>query len=225
MSDDIIQVIEQDAETLDIPAQQVYRYLGLAKSTPDEATAGLVATSIAMFRAVARFRAVYRVLPCRVEGNRVELTAFSTQSSNLAKNLDGCERVIVFAATAGTQTEQQRRRAEVLSPAQAVCLDAVGTAAIEAFCDLLCDRWRTEFSDSFLRPRFSPGYGDLPLAVQPSLLAAVDAFRKTGVSLTEALLMLPQKSVSAIVGIGSTGCTAPLHDCTACDKTNCQFRL
>ena len=50
--------------------------------------------------------------------------------------------------------------------------------------------------------RYSPGYGDLPLSVQPALLDALDAGRRLGVTLTESLLMVPMKSVTAVVGIG-----------------------
>ncbi|NLC44698.1 MAG: Vitamin B12 dependent methionine synthase activation subunit, partial [Clostridiales bacterium] len=91
--------------------------------------------------------------------------------------------------------------------------------------DVLCNTWRKEFTGSFLRPRFSPGYGDLPLEIQGPLLESLDAKQLIGVTLTNAYLMLPQKSVSAFVGIGKTGCIHPEQDCQACNKTNCEFRL
>ena len=109
--------------------------------------------------------------------------------------------------------------------AQAVVLDAVGSAAIESFCDWLSDGWRRDCPNFVLRPRFSPGYGDLPLETQKTLLSVLDAGRKAGVSLTESFLMLPQKSVSAIVGLGKTGCEARQGDCSLCEKRDCEFRL
>ena len=53
----------------------------------------------------------------------------------------------------------------------------------------------------YLRPRFSPGYGDLPLALQADVFWALDCTSKIGVSLSESLIMSPQKSVTAIIGI------------------------
>ena len=49
--------------------------------------------------------------------------------------------------------------------------------------------------------RYSPGYGTFPLAAQRTLLAILDAPRTVGVSLTDALLMVPSKSVSAVIGV------------------------
>ncbi len=109
----------------------------------------------------------------------------------------------------------------------ALALDAAGTAAVEAFCDLLCARWRDEFAAEgrHIRPRFSPGYGDLPLEAQRTLLTLLDSQRKAGITLTDALLMVPSKSVSAIVGIGEKGCISKSLHCEACGQKDCQFRL
>ena len=145
--------------------------------------------------------------------------------ASLAKNREGCQKAILFAATLGTQIDRQRRRAAVTSPARALVLDAIGSAAIEAFCDQLCSEWEEKYPDLRFRPRFSPGYGDLPLEFQKKLLEVLDSKRKAGIVLSDALLMIPQKSVSAIVGMGHTGCTMRFHDCSACSKKDCAFRL
>ena len=52
-----------------------------------------------------------------------------------------------------------------------------------------------------LRPRFSPGYGDLPLAVQREFMTLLDCAHLIGINLNESLLMSPSKSVTAIIGI------------------------
>ena len=67
-------------------------------------------------------------------------------------------------------------------------------------------------------------YGDLPLDVQPRLLASAGADR-IGVGLTPSLLMTPQKSVSAIVGIADAPQPARVRGCAHCalNKT-CPYR-
>ena len=50
-------------------------------------------------------------------------------------------------------------------------------------------------------PRFSPGYGDLPLETQRDVFRLLDCERKIGVWLNESLLMTPSKSVTAIFGL------------------------
>lgn len=55
----------------------------------------------------------------------------------------------------------------------------------------------------YTRPRFSPGYGDLPINMQKDIFAALDCPRKIGLSLNESLLMSPSKSVTAIIGVSA----------------------
>lgn len=208
-----------------VPTKSVYRYLGMGRSRPDPAVAALVEECMPAFVSAARCRACYVQLPVRLRGETVDFGGLEAASASLAKNLSGCQRAILFAATLGAEEDLLRRRAGVSSPARALVLDAMGTAAIEALCDTLCDGWARENPGLRLRPRFSPGYGDLPLDFQVQLLALLDSGRKAGITLSETLLMIPQKSVSAIVGLGTSGCTARLHDCGACGKKDCAFRL
>lgn len=220
-----VQTAELPADALEIPRKSIDRYLGLRNTRPEPALDALTEQCLLHFQKAVVYRACYLLLPVRETAGGIDFGAFFAPGKSLANNLAGCDRAIVFAATTGMEAEFQRKRAAVLSPARALVLDAIGTAAVECFCDVLCGRWREEFSEEFLRPRFSPGYGDLPLAVQKPLLSCLDSSHKAGISLTDSLLMVPQKSVSAIVGIGRTGCTEPPHDCAQCKKPDCAFRL
>ncbi len=221
----IIRVVEYAPDKIEIPIKNVYRYMGLGATKPDGALEALTQKSISDFISAAGYKACYSVVPITVSDVGVDFGAFYAESKSLAKNLKDCGKAVLFVATAGAKTELQRKRAAVTSPSQALVLDAVGTAAVESFCDKLCDGWADEFEGCFLRPRFSPGYGDLSLNMQKPLLSFLDSSRKAGIVLTDSLLMIPQKSVSAIVGIGKAGCTMKNHDCTLCDKSDCEFRL
>ncbi len=220
-----VESIEYPASQLEVPLLSVYRYLGMGRTQPDAALTSLAEQCAGEFQAVARYRACRLVLPVAVKGELVDFGVFSLSSKSLSKNLSGCRQAILFAATTGAEGERLQKRTAITSPAKAVVLDALGTAAIEHFCDTLCRRWAAQFPGQRLRPRFSPGYGDVPLELQKTLLSCLDSHRKAGITLTQSLLMVPQKSVSAMVGIGSTGCETALHDCQLCDKTDCQFRI
>lgn len=52
-----------------------------------------------------------------------------------------------------------------------------------------------------LRPRFSPGYGDLAIDAQKDIFALLDCERQIGLTLGDSLLMSPGKSVTAFAGI------------------------
>lgn len=151
----------------------------------------------------------------------LEFGSLWTDSKALCKNLEGCEEVILFAATIGLNIDRLIRRYTNLSPARALFFQAIGAERIESLCDIFCEELKQ--SGMQLRPRFSPGYGDLPLELQKDVFRVLDCPRKIGLSLNESLLMSPSKSVTAIIGIGG-GVTEPKNKCSACLKTDCAYR-
>jgi len=211
-------------EEITIDPQQVLRYLGMGGKPSEPQTAQLVDECIAEFAAVANYCLCWVTADIVVDRQGVDFGAFYAPSIRLAQHLKNCKQAVLFAATTGMAAEQQRKRAQVASPAKALVLDAVGTAAVEALCDRFCADRRAELEQS-LRPRFSPGYGDLPLQLQRELLACLDSHRKMGLTLSESMLMVPQKSVTAIVGIGDDGCSGLTQSCENCEQRDCQFRL
>ena len=107
----------------------------------------------------------------------------------------------------------------------ALILDAAGSAAVENVCDNLCADLAAAFAPRHLTDRFSPGYGDLPLNQQRWFFSLLDINRRLGVSLTESGLMVPQKTVTALVGVSDreqpkrpTGC----ESCALAER--CAFR-
>ena len=76
-----------------------------------------------------------------------------------------------------------------------------------------------------VRPRFSPGYGDLPLTLQPEICAALDVQRRLGIHVTESLLMIPSKSVTAVIGLSDRPQMARIRGCAYCAmKETCMLR-
>ena len=106
---------------------------------------------------------------------------------------------MLFPATVGAGVDRLIAIYNRLSPARAAVLQAMGAAAVEQWCDELNARITEEYGPS--RPRFSCGYGDLPLSLQRSIFPALNVTKNIGVTLTEGDLMMPSKSVTAIVGI------------------------
>lgn len=138
--------------------------------------------------------------------------------------LAGCEGAVAFCATLGAEAEALLRRAQVRDLAEAVVLDACASAAVEAVCDGLCTALARRFAPLFLTDRFSPGYGDMPLDAQRALCRFLDTERRVGVTLTEGGLMLPQKSVTAVMGL-SPGLRRHSRGCAGCGNLeHCEYR-
>ncbi len=152
----------------------------------------------------------------------VDPAPFTARSEKLRGNLHGCERVLLMAATVGVGIDRLIAKYGRLSPARALLLQAIGTERVEALCDAFC-REVTEETGLTPRPRFSPGYGDLPLQVQREVVTLLQAEKRVGVTLNDSFLMSPSKSVTAFVGYSRDGGTA-VNKCRLCDKTDCAFR-
>lgn len=150
---------------------------------------------------------------------------FQIPNSELVKRVLGeSGQAAILVCTLGAEFDLWMKRLQARDMSQAVMLDALGSVYVEAGCDAVQSDIRARFPGMFLTDRFSPGYGDFPLTAQPSLMAYAGAGR-IGVTITDALLMIPQKSVTAIVGISDQPQPARIRGCTYCamNKT-CPYR-
>ena len=133
---------------------------------------------------------------------------------------------VIFGATVGLEADRLIKRYSRLDTARAVMLQAIGAERIEALCDAFCADIEENVAERglFTRPRFSPGYGDLPLEIQRDFVRVLDCRRKIGVTLNESLLMSPSKSVTAIIGLSDKPCGVTSGDCGYCGKRDCAYR-
>jgi len=175
---------------------EVALYLRLGTQKPDAALASTMAAMRETALKVIRPARVWR----RIDWPKTD-GAFGA-SLKLARHLAGCHAVYLVCGTLGTGFDALLRRVSVMSGADTLVLQAVGTAAIEEWMDCVENEIRAELvpGETLIR-RYSPGYGDFPLAAQRELLGLLDAPRTVGVSLTDTLLMAPSKSVSAVIGV------------------------
>ena len=150
-------------------------------------------------------RVCYTVLPVSIRGSHIDFGAFSVESADLAKNLGGCEKAVLFAATVGHGVDRVIRRYGTVSASDGVMLQAIGAERVEKVCDEFNEEIRKSFAEEgcFLRPRFSAGYGDLSIETQSDILRTLDASRKIGITLNSGYIMSPSKSVTAFIGISA----------------------
>lgn len=193
-----ISCFDMPSQLVDISRREALRYLGYRSFEEGEAVSARLAALEAQLRGQMICRACFVQYSILREGARLCLGGLSTESRDLARNLEDCDRVVLFAATLGAGVDRLIARNGRISTADGVMTDALASAAVEGFCDAV-EAFATKGQPH--RPRFSPGYGDLPLAFQQSLLGATDASRKIGLTLTESLMMVPTKSVTAIIGL------------------------
>ena len=207
-----------DARELELDYSEVYRYLGYRKGIPEGEVKEVVERCVGELVAQAELRSVAR---------RFRIGDMELESRALARNMRGCDEAYLMAATIGFAMDRLAARASAIGRmSRAVIYQAAGAMLIESYCDALNRKLKEEAAaeGKFLRPRFSPGYGDLPLAIQPELFRVLEVQKNTGITLTESLLMMPTKSVTALIGVSTEDSHCLIQGCESCGKRDCSFR-
>ena len=123
----------------------------------------------------------YKVCYCKTEitvkDGICDFGFFNIHSRDLCKNLYGCSEALILAATVGLPVDRLIAKYSRTSPSKALMIGAIGAERIEALCDRFTEDIEAEFSKK-LRPRFSPGYGDLPLEAQNDIFRILDVSKK-----------------------------------------------
>ena len=184
-----------------INKREILRYMGCRQSTPQ--IDDLIDRSLAACADKLSYKICFAEYETSIEGTRCDLGFTSTESADLAKCLSGCDKILLFAATVSLELDRLILRYGKTEPSVSVCLQAIGAERIEALCNAFCDEMKEEYAKSSrsLRPRFSAGYGDLPIEVQKEIFKALGCERRIGLTLNDSLMMSPTKSVTAIIGI------------------------
>lgn len=183
---------------------EIYRYAG--GRAGDDALEGEVSACLLKMEGQLSFSVCYGIFPIERRGEVLSFGFGQTSSRNVHTLLAGCERILLFAATIGAFPDRMLLKYGSLSPLKALVTNAVGSERVESLCDLFTLEMAKELEKEgcFLTPRFSPGYGDLPLDFQRTVFEALNPGRHLGVTLNDSLLMWPCKSVTALAGIGKT---------------------
>lgn len=212
---------------MEMNRREVLRYLGYGGQSPDEQVSALLQECWDELTAAAAPRCLSRSFDlCFFEEDGIDASCFQTHSQSLRKNLEDCEQVLLFAATLGAQADLLIQKYNRLQMSKAVILQAEAAAMLEDYCNRENARLKDAYEAEgwYLRPRFSPGYGDFPLECQRALIAGLEAGKRIGITLTDSLLMVPAKSVTAVIGISRIRRDCTVKGCEACGKADCEYR-
>lgn len=173
--------------------------MGLRESGVTEEIAQVISDAEREIAKTVRPSVCYLSQPIQAEEQIVWVGKEAFASAALSRSLVGCNEGILFAATLGAATDRTIAACAIRSPLLALAMNAVANAWIEAVCDAFCREMQQTYGK--LTARFSPGYGDLALSEQGRLLSMLDASKTIGLSLTDGNMMVPLKSVTALMGI------------------------
>ena len=140
------------------------------------------------------------VFDIKRDGEKLFVADTELEGKSIKKLLAPCNKCVVMAITVGFELDMKIAALGSASPALSLLADAAASSAVEDACDACCESIESELGVK-VTPRFSPGYGDLPMNIQPALLTLTNARRDLGLTVGSGCMLSPIKSVTAIAGI------------------------
>jgi cobalamin-dependent methionine synthase I len=140
----------------------------------------------------------------------------------------GARALVLLACTLGLASERELRTKNALNATDALLFNAATSSLVEAGANYASEEIAAfaEQHQLYSGLRFSPGYGDLPLALQSEFAKTLDLKRTLGITVTPENLLIPLKSITAFVGLFDTppkqSYRSPCKDCPA--KQSCTYK-
>lgn len=211
-----------------IRKEEIFRYAAAQGLEQDPFWEAQADKAIAMTEAQLRPRFCYRCFSISQEtdGVSVKNTALFLQGQDIKKHVKGAQSCYLLAATLGHGMETLLRHTMATDMTLGLLLDACADVAIESLCDSICEDITKELPCGVrCTTRYSPGYGDFPLSVQPDFLKALDATKRIGLHVSPDLILLPRKSVTAVIGVTTGEKETLVHGCAHCaNRQNCSYK-
>ncbi len=170
-----------------------------------------------------RYFQVYREKGCILLG-KVPLILRGKDISQHLCNSNGC---FLLCGTIGCDIDRRIRYYEKINLTKAIILDACGTVAIESLCNYASETIKNheKVIGKTITTRYSPGYGDLSIDIQKDFLESIDATKIIGVTTNSEGLLLPRKSITAIIGVIPKEVKKKDNACSQCEnRQSCEYR-
>ncbi|MGO5076138.1 methionine synthase [Clostridium sporogenes] len=217
-----------DNNNLNIDKNQILRYLGYRGQEISNEIHSLIEECIKEIKTLVSLRSTYKYSKVQIN-NQVNLIDIDLklEGKDIIRHLEKSNRCCVMAATLGSEVDRKILYYEKINMTKAVILDACATTAIEEYCDFIENEIKKEAVENELNInwRYSPGYGDLDISIQRNLLKSLDAEKIIGLTVSSHNILIPRKSVTAIIGIIPKEVIVKKKSCNQCNKfDSCKFR-
>ncbi len=203
-----------------------------AKGAADSRLANQMDEAERLLKAAARPKAVYKImergaiLPKAEENGEAAADISRETNLSIKKHLEGCYKIALMAVTLGAGVDQLLRRTQVTDMAMAVIIDCGASVLAEQVADEFEQIIAEQIGEGlFTTSRFSPGYGDWSITEQSRIIRLLDGQRQIGLNVTKDSLMIPRKSITAVIGIADHPVKGSLATCDECVlKDKCRLK-
>lgn len=208
---------------------EVLRYLGYKGQEMPCEVDDAIESNMSKITSICNPKFTCLISDIKIVENAVNLkgTNLILEGKDILNHLKDAIKCVTLACTLGVEFDRELLKLQRKSMSDAVIFDACGTAFIEEFADKCEEEILSPFKKDgyYSNFRFSPGYGDLSLHLQKDIINFFDLPKKIGVTVTDSGLLLPQKSITAFIGIFDTPQQKLESKCENCkNKDTCSMR-
>lgn len=212
-----------------IDKNEVLRYLGYKNGVIDTNINLLIDECINEVKEISNCKYTYKIFDVEKSEEQVRLLESNLvfKGKDILEHLKESSMCAVMAVTLGSNMDTKIRYYEKVSMTRALILDACASVCVEWVCDEAEKEIRKEARSKTLdiTYRYSPGYGDFLIDIQPKIISALDTQKNIGLTVTENNILIPRKSVSAVIGFQHKNIKAQHSECKKCNNfIECQYR-
>lgn len=223
-------MIKDFVDSISIDREEVLRYLEYKGQDIDNNLIEIIEECRNITKDRINPRYTFRVYSIKQKYKGIielEGTNLILESNDLYEILKDCNECILMAATLGINIEKDIKKYSCTELTKGIIIDSCATTAIEE----VCDRVQNEIENNILKNgqyltfRYSPGYGDLSIEKNTEILTILNGQKEIGLTITNSGIMIPRKSVIAIIGISDKKAEQDKTSCSTCkNKSKCKFK-
>ena len=223
-------MIKDFVDSISIDREEVLRYLEYKGQDIDNNLIEIIEECRNITKDRINPRYTFRVYSIKQKYKGIielEGTNLILESNDLYEILKDCNECILMAATLGINIEKDIKKYSCTELTKGIIIDSCATTAIEE----VCDRVQNEIENNILKNgqyltfRYSSGYGDLSIEKNTEILTILNGQKEIGLTITNSGIMIPRKSVIAIIGITDKTVEEDKTSCSTCkNKSKCKFK-
>ena len=219
---------------IQIDEKEVLRYLQYKNQDMQDDLLHIIRECIESTKEIINPRFIYRKYKIRKSKSSnsrgevyLEGVNLILQSDDIYNLFIDCDECILMSATLGLDIEREIRKLTYTDLTRGVITDACSTAAIEEVFDIVQDSIEKELikNNKYITYRYSPGYGDLSIEKNVDINNILNSQKEIGLTVTNSGIMIPRKSVVALIGISNKEINKPKKSCENCNnRHNCKYK-
>jgi len=211
-----------------IDKNEVLRYLGYKGQKIDINLKNLLEESINELDMICKEKYISDIFDMERQADYIAVTdtTLCLHGKDIKKHLKHSEKCVLMAATLGLEVDKHIAMYSRTHLTKGIILDACASAAVEGLCDCAKQEIKKQAKSMGyeLTSRYSPGYGDFSICVQKDILEILKAYKRIGLTVNENHIMIPRKSVTAVIGLKKGKCAQKKDKCSRCDNYDCLYR-